>query len=84
MLHTVHVRKQDLSFQMACFQGYTDIAVLLPRTREDTHKNNTHLNTHAHTQARAHTCKHMHTAQTRTHQKPQIIKSFEWLFEDAA
>ena len=66
--HCTCIKEQALSFQMACFQGYMDHVVLLPCTQVDTHKNNTHLNSHAHKQASAHTCKHAHTAQTHTHQ----------------
>ena len=58
ILHIVHCKEEDFSFQMACFQDYMDIAVLLPRKQVGTHKDNTHLNTPAHKQPRAHTYKH--------------------------
>ena len=54
-------KAQDLSFQMACFQGCTDHVVLLPRTQVDTHTNNTPKHTQTQTQTDTHTHTHAHT-----------------------
>ena len=60
--------KQNLSCEMACFQGYTDQFVLLLCAQTDTETRKTH--THTHTHARARTRTHTNT-HTHTHAQPQ-------------
>ena len=74
LLNMFQVRKQDLSFEMACFQGCTDHFVILLRAQTDTRDAKhthahafTHTHTHTHTPTHAHTHTHKHATMTHKH-----------------
>ena len=47
-------KEQDLSFEMACFQGCADYFVLLLCAQTDSETRNTHPPTHTHTHTQTH------------------------------